>query len=175
MLIDEPVRLRALIRALQDVIIPAIPPEAQLAAEQAHLVRRHLSLMLDQADYHYRLQLAELAHFTALLRDLLACLPAARERRPESEPARELLKRATPIAALDVPHAGELRLLITEVREAADSILGSALDAGEAPRRAAAHIVLDYAERQIERERVAVKSAGFDLDAAALPELKDVS
>jgi hypothetical protein len=52
-------------------------------------------------------------------------------------------------------------------------MLETALDHGDAKQ--AARIVLDYAKRQIARERVAVKTAGFDLDAATLPDLEDVT
>jgi len=172
MLIDDQVRIRSLIRAMQEVVIPAIAPEAQLALEQAHLVRQHLSLMLAQADYAYRLQLSELVHFSAMLEELIACLPAAAHS-ADLDGAQQLLQRAQPIARLRVPDRGELARLTSDVRETADRMLKTALDQGDAKQ--AAHIVLDYARRQITRERVAVKTAGFDLDAATLPDLKDVT
>jgi hypothetical protein len=174
MLIDDPVRIRSLIRALQDVVIPSIAPQAQLALEQANLVRLHLSLMLTQTDYAYRLQLSELAHFSAMLGELIACL-AAPAGSTDLDRARQLLQRAEPIARLQIPDRGELARLTVAVREASDRILQAALDQGDAVGRQAAHIVLDYVGRQIVRERVAVKTAGFDLDAAALPDLKDVT
>jgi hypothetical protein len=172
MLIDDQVRIRSLIRAMQEVVIPSIAPEAQLALEQASLVRQHLSLMLAQADYAYRLQLSELVHFSAMLEELIACLPAAAHS-IDVDAAKELLQRAQPIARLRVPDRGELARLTSDVRETADRMLETALDRGDA--RQAAHIVLDYAKRQIARERVAVKTAGFDLDATTLPDLKDVT
>jgi len=174
MLIDDPVRIRSLIRAMQDVVIPSIAPEAQLALEQANLVRQHLSLMLAQADYAYRLQFSELVHFSAMLGELIACLPAAAHS-TDLDNAKELLQRAQPSARLRVPDRGELARLTDDVRETADRILKAALDHGDATRKQAARIVLDYAARQIARERVAVKTAGFDLDAATLPDLKDVT
>jgi hypothetical protein len=172
MLIDDQVRIRSLIRAMQEVVIPSIAPEAQLALEQANLVRLHLSLMLAQSDYAYRLQLSELVHFSAMLEELIACLPAA-PRSIDLDAAQELLQRAQPIARLRVPDRGELARLTADVRDTADRMLEAALDHGDAEQ--AARIVLDYAKRQIARERVAVKTAGFDLDAATLPDLKDVT
>jgi hypothetical protein len=174
MLIDDKVRIHALIRAMQDVVIPSIAPESQLALEQAHLVCRHLGLMLDLSDYNYRLQLAELAHFARMLQDLIACL-APEEGSSELAAARDLLQQAEPIARLTVPDCGELSRLTHRVRESVDEILEKALALGAATRTRASHIVIDYAERQILRERVAAKTSGFDLDAASQPDLKDVT
>jgi hypothetical protein len=175
MLIDDQVRLRSLIRAMQDVIIPSIAADAELAIEQAHLVCRHLGLMLTQSDYAYRLQLAELAHFAHMLRDLAACLPDEARASADVAEAAELLRRAEPIARLTVPDSGALSTLTREVREAVDQILQKALSEGGSAAKQASHIVLEYAQRQILRERVAVKTAGFDLDASSQPDLKDVT
>jgi hypothetical protein len=173
--IDDQVRIRSLIRAMQDVIIPSIAPDAQLAVEQAHLVCRHLGLMLTQSDYAYRLQLAELAHFAHMLRELVACLPGDIRVSAVAAEAEELLRRAEPIARLTVPDSGALSTLTKQVREAVDQTLQRALSKGGTAGKQASHIVLDYAQRQILRERVAVKTAGFDLDASSQPDLKDVT
>jgi hypothetical protein len=175
MLIDDKVRLLSLIRAMQDVVIPAIPSDAQLAVEQAHLVCHHLNLMLAQSDYNYRLQLAELSHFARMLRELIACLPKTGKLSPDIDAAEKLMRGADPIAGLRVPDGSELSAVTKQLRETADHILQAALSAGGTPRQRASLIVMDYAKRQIERERVAVKSAGFDLDAASLPDLKDLT
>jgi len=175
MLIDDQVRIRSLIRAMQEVIIPSIDPQAELAVEQAHLVCRHLGLMLAQSDYYYRLQVAELTHFAQMLRDLVDCLQDKGKASPDLAAAQELLQRADPITRLKVPDGGELSSITRHVREAVDQVLQRALAEGSAARKQASHIVLEDAKRQILRERVAVKTAGFDLDAAAQPELKDVS
>ncbi len=175
MLIDDQVRIRSLIRAMQDVIIPSIVPEAQLAVEQAHLICRHLGLMLTQSDYYYRLQLAELTHFAQMLRDLVDSLRDKGRASADLADAEELLQQADPMVRLKVPDGGELSRITRQVREAVDQVLQRALSEGGAVRKQASHIVLEYAKRQILRERVAVKTAGFDLDAGAQPELKDVS
>jgi hypothetical protein len=175
MLIDDQVRIRSLIRAMQDVIIPSIAPDAQLAIEQAHLVCRHLELMLTQADYAYRLQHAELAHFASMLRDLVACLPDEARVSADAAEVEELLRRANPIAHLAVPDGGTLSGLTKEVREAVDQTLRRALSEGGTVGGRASRLVLDYAQRQILRERVAVKTTGFDLDASSQPDLKDVT
>jgi hypothetical protein len=174
-LIDDKVRLKSLLRAMDDVVLPALPKDAQLAVEQAHLVRMHLNMMLAQADHAYRLQLAELAHFTALLRDLEACGLAAELEAAASAQVVEILARAAPIAALEVPDSESLARLTREVREAADSLVQSVVATDSPLRKRASHIVLDYAARQITRERVAAKAAGFELDPGSLPDLKDVT
>jgi hypothetical protein len=160
---------------MQDVVIPAIPAEAPLALEQAHLVCSHLGLMMALSDYDYRLQLAELAHFVHMLRELVACLPGEGTSSGETAAAQELLDRADPIAKLKVPDAGELRALTHQVRESADQILKMALSRGGGAGDLASRVVIRYAERQILRERVAAKTAGFDADASSQPELKDVT
>jgi hypothetical protein len=173
--IDDQVRIRTLIRAMTDVVIPAIPAEAPLALEQAHLICSHLGLMMALSDYGYRLQLTEVAHFAELLRELVACVPGDAVPPGDAHAAQDLLRRAGPIVKLKVPDAGELRGLAHEVREAADQMLKMALSRGGETAGLASRIVLRYAERQILRERVAAKTAGFDADAAGQPDLKDVT
>jgi hypothetical protein len=62
--IDE--RLSSVIRALTDVILPSLPPEASLAAEQAHLSIGHLQIIRAQMDAAPGYEAEELADARAL-------------------------------------------------------------------------------------------------------------
>jgi hypothetical protein len=62
--IDE--RLASVVRALTDVILPSLPPEASLAAEQAHLSIGHLQIIRAQMDAAPGYEAEELADARAL-------------------------------------------------------------------------------------------------------------
>jgi hypothetical protein len=62
--IDE--RLASVVRALTDVILPSLPPEAALAAEQAHLSIGHLQIIRAQLDAAPGYEAEELADARAL-------------------------------------------------------------------------------------------------------------
>ena len=64
-----------MIRAMEEVVIPAMDSGQPLAAEQANLVVMHMKVLQGQADNEFRFQLAELRHFKALVEALESIVP----------------------------------------------------------------------------------------------------
>ena len=65
-------RLASIVRALTEVILPHLPPEASLAQEQAHLAIGHLQIIRAQLDAAPGFEREELDDAVALGRDLAA-------------------------------------------------------------------------------------------------------
>ena len=63
-------RLASVIRALTDVVLPALPPEAGLAQEQVQLALGHLQILRAQIDGSLAFEAAELADARALAEQL---------------------------------------------------------------------------------------------------------
>ncbi len=66
--VDE--RLASVIRALTDVVLPSLPPEAGLAQEQVHLCLGQLQILQAQIDGSLAFEAEELADAAALAREL---------------------------------------------------------------------------------------------------------
>ena len=71
--VDE--RLASVIRALGDVVLPSLPPEAGLAQEQVQLAIGHLRILRGQIDGMAAFERDELAAARALATELLAIGP----------------------------------------------------------------------------------------------------
>ena len=164
-------RIQSMMRAMREVVIPAIPPDRRLALDQANIIVGNLRIMAEQHDRLVEYELAERRDYTALLRDLLAAasgiVPADLAAQSEA-----LLSRAVPLASVGLPTQNDLAALVRDVKAAADATLQSALDHGAPDVRATiSTLVLAQAERQVLRERRWTMAAGFELDPASLPSL----
>lgn len=151
-------RFRSMLRAMVEVIIPALPAEQRLAIDQAQIVAGNLRILIDQAGRTTDFARTELAEWT-LLGDALGALLGAPAPAPAAAPADE--------RALDAA--------VTAAKQAVDAMLKTALAHDDpAVRAAAARLTLDQAETQLRRERVWLRGAGFELDPDALPALDAV-
>jgi hypothetical protein len=162
MLPNIDVRIATLVKALEQVILPALPANERLARDQAMLLIGHLHMIGQQWKHALRFECATLD---------------------------ELIRLAAALADVqDGEWGGRLRAAIASAREAdrssvdaleaAYNELGHAVDAvirSEAPLGpAAVDAILAYGERQAWRERTWFKAVGIDPDRAELPNIEDV-
>jgi len=151
-------RFQSMLRAMVEVVIPALPSDQRLALDQAQIIAGNLRILIDQAgrtsDYD-RVDLAESAALGRKLADLLDVASAIDTATPDGE--RALADR------------------VAATKQVTDALLRTALDHDDAAiRGAAGRLVLDQAEKQLIRERVWLRGAGFELDPEALPALDAV-
>ncbi len=158
---DLDLRLQSMLKALADVILPAIPADQSLARDQTKLVMGHLSVIAGQwkhaLNYEFEsLRLAcklarELADLglTSELSNTLHAAVAEAERLDKSD-----------YDAVSAAHRA-LKQVIDRIIAGADSdaLMPSALKAA----------VLSYSLVQARRERIWYQGAGLDPDTAKLP------
>ena len=163
-------RIQNLIKALSQVVLPAIDPGNALAREQAQLVIGHLQLIAVQWDKALPFE----AQSLAALRELGQRLASAAEGGSETVQAAAQLREA-----LAVREDGAA--LATVVR--ASAALGSAIDSliraasadGAAGFRAQLdQAVLEHGALQAWRERVWFAGNGLDPDPSALPSIDEM-
>jgi len=160
-------RIQSMIRAMREVVIPAIPPDQRLALDQANILVGNLRIMAEQHDRIFQYELTELREYARLLADLIE---AAGSR--DTAEARAVLARAEPVAAAAIPTQPELAALVRQLKAAADALLQAAHRDGSPDfRKAASELVMRQAEAQILRERRWLRAAGFELDPESLPSL----
>lgn len=161
MLPDIDLRLMSAIKALNEVVLPALPEDQAMAREQARLTVATLASIARHWQHALRFELTALAEMCALARD---CLPHA----PTADCAARLgaaLDAQATLARDDYAAvSAALRGLGTLVAEVIDG------DGSSAPMAPALQdAVLAHGERQALRERAWYAHCGLDPDAATLP------
>lgn len=150
-------RIRSMLRAMTEVVIPAIDPDNALAQEQARLVLGHLHALSLQHPHAVRLDLLErraLELLATRLRQIAAGGPvtlAAVQRLARAQAAPAAHGLAAAIEAL---------------------MVASGVDGGAEFRVAAEPLVLDYAKAAALRGRSWFMTMGFDSDPNAVPAIE---
>ena len=158
---DIDLRLKSVLKALSDVIVPALPAHERLAREQANLVVGHLTIIAEQWQHALGFELENLA---------LAC-----------ELAEELAKLdidstlAADLSAMlaDARHVDRNNYeAVSDMHRRLKAVIDQVLAAGQgqtamSPVMLAA--VLRYNQRRAPRERIWHRGAGLDPDAVQLP------
>lgn len=158
-------RLRSMLRALTEVILPAVDKADPRAMDQAQILAGNLRILLTQHDKSYHYALTELREYAALVDDLLAVTGS-------DAGAEDALATARPITALNVPSEAALGAHVAALKIAADTLTARALDGSADQRDAAARLILAQGRKQVLRERVWVADSGFEADAASLPKIE---
>ena len=156
-------RLGSMAKAMEDVIIPALRNEDGIALEQAGIVLAHLRMAAEQepyADAYEQLCLNDVESVVlALVKDASAafrCLPAfalLESKLSASDEGR--------YAAL----AGELETLVRQAHE-------TGIFSFSSPEL---KLILQFSQRQADRDRAWFATAGFDWNRETLPSLPELT
>lgn len=165
MLPNIDVRLKNIVKAVQEVIAPALPADEKLAQEQCRLIVGHIGMLQGQWKQAVRYEGGSFR----LIRDLAESLV------PHVDPQQaDILRRAlAETAAVDELDIDALNAGICTIGHAVDKvILGE--DGKKPLTRAAWDVILDYGEKDALRSRVWFQGNGIDPDRANLPPLESV-
>ena len=162
-------RLQTMVKAMADVILPALAPENALAREQAQLLMAQLGMIAKhwrKAAEYDALGRREIAALAERLRALAA---GGAETRTAADALAALLRRreARPAGAVDEDRAAIANAIDTLIR-------ASGIDGDEAFRRASSKAILEYSALQAWRDRVWFAGCGMDPERARLPEIDDM-
>jgi hypothetical protein len=150
--VDE--RLASVVRALSEVILPHLPPEASLAQEQVHLCIGHLQILSAQFDAVPAYEREELDDAVAVARDLAAVANGG----TQTEAALAALGEA--VTAAD---GADVRSQRAAVLEAVDALIkAAAQDGTPAARTAIGEVVLRHETPRTLKDRQWFAPFGFD-------------
>jgi hypothetical protein len=169
---DIGMRLSTIARALQQVVIPALPADQVLAIEQAMMCLGHLGIIGEQLGHVADYEASCLADMTTLAHDLVAASVGGPETQEATEALRELVSRAaaSPDDASSTAKdqrnalAGGIDVLIR----------ASGRDSDDGFRAASQRLVLEHGTRQSFRDRAWFKGYGLDPDRASLPSIPEL-
>lgn len=165
MQIRAPIVLQAVLKSLQDVVLPALDPENKLAAEQSQLIVGLLTLLATRQPLQFRYDRHELTHLIALAREIGASDEEVRAAVATSEDA---LKRAFCDPQELVDAIGRLRAAVG----ASISAVAAGSDK-EASARVQQAVLAASAELHT-RERSWLAMQGWEVDPAGLPEVEQL-
>lgn len=173
MLLRPDVQIQAMMKAMTDVILPAVDPHNQMAQEQSQLLLGMLAVMAQRMPYQFDFDCDELNRLVAFADSLAAqaaVSPAARDAvtrlTSEAMAGRDVLDRARARPAEVVDAVRRLRASACAV---VDAVYGD--DTAAASRDAVARTVMDMSREQTLRDRVWALPQGFEPDPSALPSL----
>ncbi len=170
---DASLRLKTVLKALDDVIGPALPDDAVLAQEQLSLARRSIELAIEQIPLELAYIVTDARDDRELARALLPMLDPADPEAGELERSVAASEAALPADPPDIRRIREGWRGLKVALENAVTRLGKGRDAQA--RSDLARTVLAYSERRNIRERAWVAATGFDPAPDKLPNLEQAA
>lgn len=158
-------QLQTMIKAMTDIVLPAVDADNRLAQEQARLVIATLQLVAKRLLIAYRYDRDELTRYVALAADLLSAATP--------QLAGEVVTRLDLLAAQGAEVLARARAEPLELETAVVALRASVGQLTEASR--AAHdptlgrLVLAAAKVELDRERALVVDIGFEADPDDMP------
>jgi hypothetical protein len=150
--IDE--RLASVVRALTEVVLPHLPPEASLAQEQVHLAVGHLLILRAQID-------AAPAYEREELEDALALADALRRKVRSGDGTKAAL--AILDASVNDAEGASIRDRRKAVHEAIEGLVRAiSADGDPAARAALTTTILKFESARTEKDRRWFAPFGFD-------------
>lgn len=160
---DLDLRLKSVLKALSDVILPALPASERLARDQANLVIGHLTIIAEQWQHALNFELQTLAQSCVLAGELAG-------KNFDSALGDDLIAA---LSAAEAVNRNDYQA-VTEIHRVLKTVIDRLISADHrsAPMPAAVlDAVLRYNRRRAPRERIWHRAAGLDPDAASLPSI----
>ena len=167
------IQLSAMIRAMKDVVIPAVDAKNELAMQQAQMVVGLLNLMSHQLPVQFRFDRDELQRLVASAQSLSKLKsqdPAIGEAAAQLQACSA---RATDVLERCATDPVELTTAVRDMREAT-SILMTATSGGQdkVALDAVEGVVLRLSKEQLLRDRSLMLPQGWEPDPTAVPEIE---
>jgi hypothetical protein len=169
------IQIQSMIKAMTDVVLPAVDTGNQLAQEQARLIIGMLSLMAVQLPLQFRFdrdELHRLLDCAAALRGLASedtGLAAVAEDLAAAHRRGRTIFEESRVDPADLTAAVRaLRAAVSELVRAAETIDDPALVAG------VERIVLDLSREQLLRDRSLLLPQGWELDPGSIPSIESL-
>jgi hypothetical protein len=169
---DTTLRLKTVLKALDDIITPAIPQDADFAHEQLGLIKASLGLVIDQIPFEYAFMVQDARDHLALADKLSTFIAGDEASKARLLQASGDVRATLPAVPPAVPRLGRrLRDLKQVLEDAVDELCarrqGEELCAIE-------RIVLDHSAARTIMERSWTIATGFETDPDAIPPIREL-
>lgn len=169
------IHIKSILKAMTDVILPAVDPQNKLAQEQARLCMGLLGMMAKQLPLQYRFDCDELARLSAYAAELQRIAKGGSQTRAalsaleqQSGGAKALLENAK-VSPQDILVA------VRALREATGTLISSVYrDGDEASQERVQRATLAMSKEQLLRDRSWVLAQGWEPDPKAVPPIEQL-
>lgn len=167
------IQIASMIKAMKDVVIPALDSSNRLAIEQSQLIVGMLDLLASQLPIQFRFDRDELGRLLLGLESLAAICAEAPSLQATATQLREQQAAAAELHARCSVDPGELTAAVRALRVAVSAVV---VEAGQQAPAATAErierVVLALSREQLLRDRAMVAPQGWEADPAALPSIR---
>ncbi len=162
-------QLQSMIKAMNDIVLPAVDVDNRLAQEQARLIIATLQLVAKRLPIAYRYDRDELGRYLALSRDLLAQVGTSLSD-PLVSHLEQLLSEGADVFERARAEPAELEQSVFALRAAVGDLIQETRTRNDTRCRAAVRkLVLAAAKVELDRERALVVDIGFEADPNDMP------
>lgn len=166
-----PIQIQSMIKAMTDVVLPAVDPDNKLAQEQSRLIIATLALMATQLPLQFDFDRDELARWIALARQL-------REEAPSitgSDTLGELCEAASDVLSRAQVGPNQLLEAIRDIRSAISAAVSASAQVLDLPVSARVQsIVLANCKEQLLRDRAWLRLQNWEPDPNAVPPIDQI-
>ena len=169
------IQIKSILKAMTDVVLPAVDPQNKLAQEQARLCMGLLGIMAKQLPLQFSFDCNELARMSAYSAELQRISSGG----TETSDALAALKTATRSADATLERAQaspqDVEQAVRSLREATGSLVSSVFRDGDvAVQGQVQRATLDMSREQLLRDRAWVVAQGWEADPKALPPIEEL-
>lgn len=158
------IQLKVVLKALTDVILPAVDPDNKLAQEQTRLAIGTLQLVAKRLPIAYRYDRDELNRYVGLSRDLLSQLDQ-KAGGASLAALDHLVQRGADIVDRARAEPAEMEQAIMDLRASVGALVETVSASGNAEAKATVkRLVLAAAKTELERERALVVDMNWETD-----------
>jgi len=162
------IRLKSMMKSIEQIILPAIDAQNSLAQEQAALLLGQLKLLQLQWRYNAEYLSICLRDNQAFARELILVAKGGDRTQQASHQLVAMLEVAS------VP-SDKLDAFVEQIAAGIDTLLQAiSEDGGDSSRSSVGTVVLRYAQEQAKRDRTWFASTGFDPEVASLGSVEDL-
>jgi hypothetical protein len=168
-------QIKTVIKAMTDVILPAVDPANKLALEQGQLVIGMLTLVMQSLPLLYRYDKDELSRFLTLAETLQSGTSDAAAMADVRRALAESAANGAEVLARALAEPSELETANLDLREKIGALVTAIYADSDAASHAVKQInsaVLAHAKDQLLRERAYVLMQGWEADPKSVPALE---
>jgi len=163
------IQIQSMIKAMIDVVLPAVDPEHKMAQEQARLIIGTLQLVAKRLPIAYRYDRDELERYVALSQALMDQVGATLAG-PTMTTLEKLAAQGGDVLERARAEPAELEKAVFDLRATVGDLVHEARSKGTPEARTAVtRLVLTAAKTEIDRERALVVDMGFEMDPEHMP------
>ena len=168
------IQIQAMIKAMVDVVLPAVDPEQKMAQEQARLVIGTLGLIASRLPVAYRFDRDQLDRYVSLSRELVALDQADGGGQTVSK-LESLAERGADVLQRARAEPAELESTVFDLRAEVSSLLQS-LHKSSSPEKwnKVNRLILEASRMEIDRERALVVAMGFEPKPGSIPPIESL-